>query len=122
MGEKGRELAIAGKSDVLRRNRALVVPLDTHRTAEVQPSPIVEPSPTPEVYVSTETEPGTGETSSTEMHPATEMSPTLAKSPRKNNSKCAPKKTNDPVAPVPQRSGYQTRSGRAVKRPTRFDE
>ena len=111
-------MAIAGKSNVLRRNRALVVPLDTHRTAEVQPSPIVEPSPTPDVYVSTETEPGTDDTSSAEMHPATEMSPTLVKTPRKNNSK----KTNDPVAPVPQRSGYQTRSGRAVKRPTRFDE
>ena len=95
IGGKGRELAIAGKSNVLRQNRALVVPVDTQRTAEEQPSSIVAPSPTPKVYVSTKTQPGTDDTSSTKMHPATEMSPTLAKSPRKSNSKCAPKKISN---------------------------
>ena len=81
IGGKGRELAIAGKSNVLCWNRALMVPMDSQRTAERQPSSMEEPSPTTEVYVSTETEHDTDNTPSTEMHPAPEMFSTLVKSP-----------------------------------------
>ena len=81
IGGKGRELVIAGKNNVLRRNHALVVPMNIQRTAEGHSSFMVEPSPTLELYVPTETGPDTDDTSSTEMHPAPEMTPTLGKSP-----------------------------------------
>ena len=77
---KNTELALAGKSNVMRWNGAFVVMMNAQRLAEEQPSTVVEPNHTPKVYVSKETGPDTNDTSFTKMYPAPDLSSALARS------------------------------------------